>query len=234
MANWTEEEIHMDLTGFAFGIRVNKSFYIEDKLGAITDYILYTKGSEFNPNVFPQVQDHGSVKVLCNDRNNNRFTINHSDFIFDYNIKDSFDSEFDKFLSSYSSIITKRLFKEFGIRNILRFGFIIRAKSKDGDELTQKVDALVKDKYPKFNGDSLAIRFNVKEKKPLKIMGEITEDFDNTIVTYDRADENSPLMFSVDYQKYFKPELGDISEAPQGFEEFCRSCLKNYKATYCK
>ena len=98
----------MRLTGFVFGIRVNKSFYIEDKLGAITDFILYTKGTEFGPSIFPRVQEQNGAKILFNEKSDNRFTVNHSDFIFDYSVKDNFDAELSKFLTSYSSIITKR------------------------------------------------------------------------------------------------------------------------------
>lgn len=58
----------MRLTGFVFGIRVNKSFYIEDKLGAITDFILYTKGTEFGPSIFPRVQEQNGAKILFNEK----------------------------------------------------------------------------------------------------------------------------------------------------------------------
>lgn len=224
----------MKLTGFVFGIRVNKSFYIEDKLGAITDFILYSKGTEFGPTLFPKVQEQNGAKILFNEKSENRFTVNHSDFIFDYSVKDDFDSELSRFLSAYSSMITKKLFKDFGIHNIMRFGFVIKAEIDGNDELTRGVYSLIKSSYDNYNGDSLAIRFNIKIKKPLKIQNTITEDFDNTIVTYDKPNLESKMTFSVDYQKYFRPELGDINEAPQSFEDFCRVCYKQYKETYCK
>ena len=46
----------MKLQGFVFGIRVNKSFYLEDKSGAIVDELLYNKNSEFGPSLFPTVE----------------------------------------------------------------------------------------------------------------------------------------------------------------------------------
>ena len=60
----------------------------------------------------------------------------------------------------------------------------------------------------------------------------ITEDYDNEIVTYDKPDSQSPLSLSVDYQKYFKPELNIIEDAPQDFETFCRNMLMVFKTTY--
>lgn len=224
----------MHLTGFVFGIRVNKSFYIEDKLGAITDFILYTNGSEFNPSLFPQVQEHAGMKILVSDKTNNKFTINHSDFIFEYNVKNDFDSEFSKYLASYSDIISKQLFKKFGICNIMRFGFIIKAVADEKEELASNIEKLICQSYNDYDGDSLSFRFNVKVKRPLRIKDQVTEDFDNTIVTYDRASQGMPIMISADYQKYFRPELGNITEATQSFDTFCRNCYSQYKLKYCK
>lgn len=224
----------MDPTGFVFGIRVNKSFYIEDKLGAIVDDILYSKDTEFGPSVFPIVQEQGSVKILCNDKNTNRFIINHSDFIFEYSIRNDFDTEFTKYLNSFVSVVTKAIFKKHGIGNIARFGFIVKAQLNERDEITQAVHTILSENYPKFSADSYSLRFNVKEKKPLTIQNVITEDFDNVIVTYDRATDTAPLMLSVDYQKYFKPELNVINEAPQSFDSFCIDRLKLYRKTYLK
>lgn len=224
----------MILKGFVFGIRVSKSFYIEDKLGAIIDDLLYCKGTEFGPSLFPTVQEQNNVKILCNEKSNNRFIVNHSDFIFEYNLKSDFDSEFTKFLDSYSSIVTKSIFKKFEIRNIARFGCIIKSELEDRDELTKDVNGIITKYYPKYANDSYSLRFNVKDKKPIRIQNVITEDFDNIIVTYDRANEGAPLILSVDYQKYFKPELNSISEATQSFESFCQERLKEFKTTYLK
>ena len=60
----------------------------------------------------------------------------------------------------------------------------------------------------------------------------MTEDYDNEIVTYDKPNSESPLSLSVDYQKYFKPELNIIEDATQDFETFCNNTLKVFKETY--
>jgi hypothetical protein len=60
----------------------------------------------------------------------------------------------------------------------------------------------------------------------------VTEDFDNRIVTYDRANGDSPLMFSVDYQKYYKPELQSIEDSMVTFEDFCNNSYKSYQSEY--
>ena len=224
----------MNLTGFAFGIRVVKSFSIEDKLGAIIDEILYSDKSEFNEKMFTDLNENHNTKVLFNrNGDGNRFTITPRDFIFDYNIQNSFDSEFRKYLDSYIEVITKRVFKNFAIKNISRFGFIIKSSHDDKDPMLKEVSEVIK----KYKGvdDSLSLRFNVVTKKPLKMNNDfVTEDYDNEIVTYNKQNAYSPLVFSVDYQKYFKPELNIIEDSTQDFATFCNNAFNAFKTTYLK
>lgn len=222
----------MKITGFALGIRTVKSFSIEDKLGAIIDDVLYSEKSEFNEKLFTEVRENHNTKLLFDPVGLNKFTITPRDYIFDYNVKSDFNGEFEKFLTSYVDIITKNIFKTYGIRNISRFGFIVKSVLSDKDELLNEVSEIIK-KYKGID-DSLSLRFNVITKKPLKVAKIITEDYDNEIVTYDKQNNESPLILTVDYQKYFKPELNIINDAPQDFGTFCRNVLKVYKETYLK
>ena len=194
----------MKLLGFVFGIRVSKSFYLEDKMGAIIDELLYTKGSAFGPSLFPRVQEGTGAKMLYNQETDDKLTVTHSDFIF------------------------------VGVHYIARFGFIVKAELDKNDALTNSVHEIIQKNYNGFTPDSYSLRFNVKEKRPLKIKDIITEDFDNTIVTYDKSNENNSLVLSVDYQKYFRPELNEISDSKISFEEFCKNSFKMYKKDYCE
>ena len=222
----------MKLTGFAFGIRTVKSFSVEDKLGAIIDEILYSENSEFNEKLFTEVRENHNTKLLFDPVGLNKFTITPRDYIFEYSIKKDFDKELEKFLTSYINIVTKKVFKTFSIRNISRFGFLIKAELTEKDLLLKEVTDIIK----KHKGvdDSLSLRFNVITKKPLKLTKIVTEDYDSEIVTYDKPDAASPLSFSVDFQKYFKPELNIIEDATQDYETFCKSTYSIYKATYLK
>ena len=71
----------MNKKGFVFAIRIAKGFYVEDMLGAIIDEILYSDDSKFDASMFPEVHEQQGVKLLFNRRTQNKFTINHSDFI---------------------------------------------------------------------------------------------------------------------------------------------------------
>ena len=224
----------MKLQGFVFGIRVSKSFYLEDRLGAIVDELLYSKDSAFGPEIFPTVQEGTGTKMLCNQETGDKFTITHSDFIFEYAIKKDFDTEFKKYLEAYRDLITTQVFKNFDVHFIARFGFIVKAILEKNDALTDSVHEIIKQNHNGFTPDSYSLRFNVKEKKPITISGVTTEDFDNTIVTYDKTNEDNPLVFSVDYQKYFKPELDRIGDSTISFVDFCKNSYEKYKKVYCK
>jgi len=224
----------MKLQGFVFGIRVSKSFYLEDKMGAIIDELLYTKDSAFGPSLFPTVQEGQGAKMLYNQTTGDKLTVTHSDFIFEYTVKNDFDKEFKKYLDAFKNIVTKQIFKNFDVHYIARFGFIVKSELAKNDAITNSVHDIIKQSHNGFTPDSYSLRFNVKEKKPLKIKDIVTEDFDNIIVTYDKTNEDSQLTFSVDYQKYFKPELNSIIESTITFEDFCKSSYDKYKKTYCE
>lgn len=222
----------MVLQGLVFGIRVNKSFYLEDKSGAIVDELLYNKNSEFGPSLFPTVQENNGIKRLFNEATGDKFVITHSDFIFEYSIKRDFDKEFYKYLESYKDLLLNHIFKKFDVHYIARFGFIIKAVLDKNDNITDSVQDVIRQQHNGFVPDSFSLRYNVKVKKPITIKGVTTEDFDNVIVTYDKADEDSPLIFSVDYQHYFKPELDKISDSQVSYEDFCKRSYEKYKSVY--
>lgn len=220
----------MKIVGFAFGIRMVKSFSIEDKLGAIIDEILYSEKSEFNEKFFPEVKEGQGAKQLFDAKHQNKFTISPRDFIFEYNLKKNFDREFEKFLDSFEDIILKNVFKKFEIKNIARFGFIIKLELNEKDELLTEVSDVIK-KHKGIN-DSLSLRFNVITKKPIKLGKIVTEDYDNEIITYTKEKSESPLYLTVDYQKYFKPELSAIKDATMDFGTFCKKSLQVFKQKY--
>lgn len=220
----------MKQTGFAFGIRTVRSFSVEDKLGAIVDEILYSDKSEFNEKMFPEVRDNHNTKLLFDPIKQNKFTITPQDFIFEYNVESNFQKEFDLFLNNFNDIIINKIFNNFKIKNISRYGFIIKSELDAKDKFLQEISSVIK--KHKGDDDSLSMRFNVITKKPLELPTMITEDYDNEIVTYDRINSNTPLIFSVDYQKYFKPELNIIADATVSFDKFCNNSHNLFKTNY--
>lgn len=222
----------MNKKGFVFAIRIAKSFYVEDMLGAIIDEILYSDDSKFDASMFPEVHEQQGIKLLFNRRTQNKFTINHSDFIFEYNVETDFDKEFQLYLQAFVEIIVNRVFKKFKLRNINRFGFVIKSELQKNDNLLAQVSEIIKTSNNGSDTNSLSLRFNVIHKKPSKLGKIITEDFDNRIITYDRAKSDSALFFSVDYQKYFKPDLQTIEDSEISFEDFCNKSYRSFTSEY--
>jgi len=222
----------MKKKGIVFAIRIVKSFYVEDMLGAIIDEILYSEDSKFDSGMFPEVHEQQGVKILFNRNTQNKFTINHSDFIFEYNIESDFEKEYQSLLKSFVEVIINRVFKKFKIQNVVRFGFVIKSELQENDSLLSYVSEKIKESYDGSDTNSLSLRFNIIKKKPLKIGKIVTEDFDNIIITYDRANSDSPLLLSVDYQKYYRPELQTIEDSIVTFEDFCNNSYKSFLTEY--
>lgn len=90
----------------------------------------------------------------------------------------------------------------------------------------------MKKHYDLSSDNSLSLRFNVTHKTPLKIGKEITQDFDNTIITYDKNSNEKDFTFSVDYQKFFNPAIEYMCDSPVNFVDFCNNCYKKYIQKY--
>jgi len=222
----------MKKNGFIFAIRIARSFYVEDMLGAIIDEVLYSENSVLNSEMFPELQEQQGIKILFNRNTQNKLTINHSDFIFEYNVVKDFEKEYQQYLNAFIDAIVNRVFAKFKIQNIYRFGVVIKTELDNNDSLLTNVSEVIKKTYKCSNTSSLSLRFNIIENKPIKLGKIVTQDFDNKIITYDRPSVDTPLLFSVDYQKYFKPELQVISDSLVSFEDFCNNSYKSFVKEY--
>lgn len=227
----------MELTGFVFGIRVNKSFAIEDKLGAIIDDILNHKDTSFNPDAFPKVKQSFGVRILINENSENQLKLTPEGIVLDYNVESSFEEEFEEKLNAFEEIVISDVFHNYKIRNINRVGFVIKSRIKEEDHFLKEIYQTIKNNYDS-NPESLSIRFNTTKKTPQKIENIVTQDYESKILTYDRANNAEDFMFSVDYQKYFVPALNIIADMEKTFEpsftKFCEKSLIEFKEKYFK
>ena len=64
------------------------------------------------------------------------------DFIFEYNVEYNFQNEFDKYLNNFSQIIINKVFEHFKIKNISRFGFIIKSEIDGKDKFLQEISSV--------------------------------------------------------------------------------------------
>ena len=196
------------------------------------DDILYSSDSKFNEELFPELQRGNGIRRLINKNQNCNLTISSTDIIFEYQVKYDFNKEFEEFLTEFEDRILKKVFKTYKINNILRFGFIVGAELSEEDKLLKSISQVINTNYQEVPNDAISLRFNIVNKKPLKIGKEVTQDFDNTIITYDKENHDAKLIFSVDYQKFFNPSLDTIDDAPINYGSFCKKCYESYKKKY--
>lgn len=224
----------MQLNGFVLGIRINKSFAIEDKLGGIVDDILNHKNEAFGPDFFPKIQHSYHGRVLVNPETNNTLAITPQGITFNYNVKDSFENELNHFLNTFDEIILKGVIEKNEIRNINRLGFVIKSEISSKDSFLEEMFGVIGKHYDK--PQSFSIRFNTHKKEPQKIEKIVTQDYSNQILTFDKAIDKEDFLFSVDYQKYFVPSLNILADLKKSFEgsfsKFCQKSFKQYKEKY--
>lgn len=220
----------MTINSFVFGVRF-KNFSIQDKLGSIVDYILDHHDGNFNRDFFDKVGTSLGERSLINEKTSNKLIFNSENIIFDYNIKDDFKKELNQYLESFNKIILTDLFNEFNLKQINRFGFVIRTKLKENDLFLNNLIKLIDNNSYELGGFSY--NFNLTKKTPLEVKkNHFTEDYENDIVSYERFSVSDEVNLFLDYQKYFKPSLKVIDDAIPTFKAFCNSSIMKFEKKY--
>ncbi|MCB0541711.1 MAG: hypothetical protein KDE33_29680, partial [Bacteroidetes bacterium] len=101
----------MKLLGFVLGVRVNKSFSIEDKLGAIVDDILNHKNDTFSPDKFPRIRQSFDSRILLNESTGDILQLAPEGVVLEHYVEDSFDDELEVTLNAFEEIIIKGVLK---------------------------------------------------------------------------------------------------------------------------
>jgi len=199
------------LIGVCIGIRFRANFSIGDSLGAIVDKILYDKKAYFNPSVFPMVRNNSSEKILFNDNNNDRLTINNSNIILDLFFDGSFKLEdYDTIIEKFNETIIEGIMKHYKITEINRIGIIKRylftvedlADSFLAKTIGQTIDGI----------NDINLRFSKKLPTADALIKREIFDYHNAIFNIIKHADKKELFMSVDYQKYFQPSLTSVSE----------------------
>ena len=224
----------MKLLGFVLGVRVNKSFSIEDKLGAIVDDILNHKNDTFSPDKFPRIRQSFDSRILLNESTGDILQLAPEGVVLEHYVEDSFDDELEVTLNAFEEIIIKGVLKKYKIRNINRIGFMVKSIVEANDEFLDDIIGVISKNYDKPK--SLSVRFNTTKNVPQKIEKIVTQDYENLILTYDRPSEDKNFVFSADYQKHFIPPLNIIDDLKRtfdsSFDKFCKRAIKDFRSKY--
>ena len=220
----------MTINSFVFGIRF-KNFSIQDKLGSIVDFILDHNEGSFNRDFFDKVGTSLGERSLINEETHNKLIFNSENIIFDYNVKDDFKKELTQYLDSFDKIILNDLFNEFNLKQINRFGFVIRTKLKENDLFLNNIIKSIDKNSCLLGGYSF--NYNLTKKVPYEVKkNHFTEDYENDIISYERFSDSEEINLFLDYQKYFKPSLKVIADSIPTFKAFCLSSCKKFENKY--
>lgn len=214
------KNIDQYLIGMCIGIRYRANFSIGDTLGAIVDKILYDKKSFFTPKVFPMVRNNNSEKILFNDKNNDRLTINNSNIVLDLYFDGAFKLEdYDSIIEKFNEKIIDGIMKQYKITEINRVGIIKRylftiedlAASFLSKTIGQTIDGI----------NDINLRFSKKIPTSEALIQEDILDYNNAIFNIIKHADKKELFMAIDYQKYFDPFLSTTSQIK--FLDFAKS-----------
>ena len=209
------ENLNDHLIGIAVGIRLLPNFTIDDQVGHITEMILYSENSFFNPQVFSKVSSDSSGKqILFNEINSDKLIIDRSNVILEMDIgpDNKFDIDnVDEILKAFNNQIIHGVFDEFSIKKILRVGYIRRYLFKDEELINSILNKIVGEKITKVN--ELNLRFSKKYFDTKSISNEKVANFKNVIFTIEKkAEKENEIRISFDFQKIFNPVIQSFAK----------------------
>ena len=204
-----EKDLDKYLIGLVIGIQFRPNFSIEDKIGKITDEILYDDKSFFNPNVFPHVQNDVGKKTLLNYETGDNLLIKNTDFVLtvnlDHNKLKGFNvDDCETIINNFQKQVLKKTMCKFGISQISRVGII--------KKYAFPLEKLAKTFADKTVGSTLGgvnninLNFSKKEPMPKSVAQKKVSDYCNVIFNIIKPPKHE-LNISIDYQWYYDPFL---------------------------
>lgn len=201
-----EKELNNYLKSIAIGIRFRPNFSIEDRLGSITDKLLYSKGSYFNPDFFPIAQGNVGLKKLVNDRTNNSLHIDNSNIILELHFNSYNKNYLEEINKQFEECIIKGILIDFGVNDIIRLGYINRYIIEETKFSKMFIDKTIGETMEDIQ--DLNLRFTKKYGLFESYLKKDTNDYNLVIYNFIKPKEENNLLISLDFQRYYDPALG--------------------------
>ena len=196
------------IIGLASGVRFRANFSIEDQLGKITDKILYSKNSFFDPNIFPKVSGGIGQKILYNPLTNDQLRIDNSNFVLEiqFGFEEGFKkTDYNKILENFNEDIIRGVMCTFNIQQIVRVGIINRYLFPLNDLAQSFVEKTIGKTLEGVNDINLS--FSKKMPVPEALVKRDVNDWSNAIFNIIKKADTDEIFMSVDYQLYYIPFL---------------------------
>ena len=201
------ENLTNNITDITIGIRFQRSFRIQDILGAITDKLLYDESSPLDTDYFPKRNQNISEMILLNEKKS-YLRVNTDDIVFKHVISKNFDQEF-KFIEKYLKYI-KKLLGKYNIINITRIGIIYNHEiENDQSKFINAIETITNNDIHDVND------FSFSFSKKLPVIGGVVKkdvnDYKNVVYLF-RKISGKNLVLGLDFQKYFDPPLENLED----------------------
>ena len=195
------------ITNITVGIRFQRSFRVQDVLGAITDKLLHDESSPLDINYFPR-RDQNLSEMTLKNKNGSYLKVNTDDIIFKHVIDENFDQDFI-FIKKYLKYIRK-LLKKYNIIDITRIGIVYNHEIKnDQNKFIDAIKTITNNQLTDV--DDFSFSFSKKLPDNEGIINKNVYDHKNIIYLFKKISDEV-LSLSLDYQKYFDPPLEDLEE----------------------
>ncbi|MEQ8519490.1 MAG: hypothetical protein RLN79_02365 [Cytophagales bacterium] len=203
------EKLEDHLISLVIGIRFRANFSIEDNIGAMVDNILYSKKAFFNPGLFSQVNHESTHSKILHDKRRNYLKISNTDIILEINLSD-YEFSTQEYIRAFRDEIINGMLKKYGITQIHRIGFIKRYLFKDETIANNFIDRTIGLTVDGVNDINLTFsrKFPVDES----ISDKEIFDYNNVIYNIIKKADEDELFASIDYQRYYEPNLESVSE----------------------
>jgi hypothetical protein len=201
-------------------VHYDTQFKLLDRIGGVIDEILRADGSPFGPERFPLPDSAIYQYRLVNEQGDAYLLINTQDAILQLPVKTRNGSQVDDWASDFQEYVLGPLRKIGGVKNILRYGVVLRFKEEDAISLENPpAKRYLSAEFTTVN--TLAMQFSRRLVTEEALVKKRVSDFGNAIYTVGQS-ESGKVQVSIDYQQYFQPALdaGEWDDRP--FPEFVR------------
>lgn len=198
-----------NLVGIAIGIKYRPNFAIEDKIGEISDELLYRKDSLFNYLIFPNSRNGLGEKILNNPDTGDRIVINRSNLILDISFSDDLPrTKADDLINEFLKTATEKIYKVVNIHDVFLVGIVKKYIIKDKDKIAEFNDLINKTKISNINSYNLTFTKKVILAES-KVRADLN-DYENIIHSIVKNPDKEEVLFQIDYQHLYDPKLESI------------------------
>jgi len=220
------ENLNEFLIGIALGIRFQPNFTITDQLGRISDEILFSPDSFFNPDVFKETQNTPSRQQrLINEDTKDRLVIDAQNIVLEINLSDSKQFGVDdvsKILEAFNNQIIKGILNDFSIERFIRIGYISKYQFSDENFLNSIINQITG--VESKGVSDLNLRFSKRIPLGESYAKQDVNNFNNAIFTLSKKPDEVKVNISIDFQKFYEPVL--LSSRKIEFDKFLKEAAE--------